>query len=892
MLSLRFQESSPSLLSYWSDNMSVGPNLPLHALSKPAIRYLYQSQVKKFMKAIENRPLSEEMMAIFESYLGYKYISSATKCMIVDHLSHRLQLLGVHDCLSAMELVCRCSPSLVEAMESASAFNSPLSLSVSVFQDIAPSKLQDWVTENQTPNVLKALEYFSFTYRHCLPAHGRPPIIHNILEKLRLLPDDCLLSFASNGLSLIQNIHDFSARTAAFVAIFQRASAQDSPPVIRDLTLDLFTFYIGSRPDFARQVLDVISSVGFRDQTNSLIMKSLAVDRNLIPDLLRNPACTYEMCAALERLAPTHAASVIILELELHLILIKLLLEPIDTIIQCAVVRVLHQICIWEAGAEAVALKSNMLQVAEKLLGSEDTSRETSDWLHAIAQHKSTYHAILSPDLIRLLFLLLSDTTFAITRCAALRALQQMCIWEAGAEAVALESGMNTYTTQEVLKSPDTAVALCNWLEVVAHRQHKATMYPSILSVELFQSLVKLLRTPVMSQCAALRVLHRICTWDKGVLAVVIECNIPRTAKRLLTSQDTAIVTCHWLQAIAQHSSTYHSILSAELIKQLFQLLRFSNTTTAISQCAALQVLHQICVWAEGAEAVVFQSCMLDTSTTIQLLSSEHTIVAVCDWLQAIAQHKSTYHSILSAELIKQLLRHTATANSQHAALRVLHQICIWSYGAEAVVFECTMLRTAKKLLRSQDTSPNMYNWLYAIAQHKSTYHAILSPDLIELLIGLSSKDGLTDSHNETSLSTLILREVARWPDGAKAITRVISSISHADSHHQEDSAYTLITHLARCSPSKFNAILNATVSQHLVQSFFAAAFSSQHSLVEKAAYVLRSLCLMPNCWEVVGFTGLLGCLPKLIQLVDQDEDVNACIVLMVQLGQQKGAAA
>ncbi|KAK6971683.1 hypothetical protein R3P38DRAFT_715997 [Favolaschia claudopus] len=159
MLSLRFQPSTPSLLSYWSDNMSVGPNLPLHALSKPAIRFLYQSQVKKYIKGNENHPLSEEKIAIFGSYLEYKYISSATKSMIIDHLQSRLELLELEACFSTMEMVCQYSPSLMEALESP--VNSPLRLWILAFQDVAASKLHNWVIENETPDVLKALKYFS-----------------------------------------------------------------------------------------------------------------------------------------------------------------------------------------------------------------------------------------------------------------------------------------------------------------------------------------------------------------------------------------------------------------------------------------------------------------------------------------------------------------------------------------------------------------------------------------------------------------------------------------------------------------------------------------------------------------------------------------------------------
>ncbi|KAK6974889.1 hypothetical protein R3P38DRAFT_577576 [Favolaschia claudopus] len=274
MLSLRYQQSTTSLLSYWSDNMSIGPNLPLHTLSKPAMRFLYRLQVRKFIKANEDHPLSEEIMEVFDSYLGYKYISSATKRMILRHLYSRLQSLEVEECLSTMEMVCRCSPSLVNAQGWTSASDT-LRIQVSVFRRVASYKLRNWVMQNQTPDVLGALKYFSFTYRHCLPTYDRLNewLAHEVSGRLSLLADDDLLSFMSSGLALIASIHDYHARIAAYAAIFERTSAKTSPPAIQDLTLDVFTSFIGryygqsalSTSGASMQLLDVIISAGSRD---------------------------------------------------------------------------------------------------------------------------------------------------------------------------------------------------------------------------------------------------------------------------------------------------------------------------------------------------------------------------------------------------------------------------------------------------------------------------------------------------------------------------------------------------------------------------------------------------------------------------------------------------
>ncbi|KAK6971758.1 hypothetical protein R3P38DRAFT_3241858 [Favolaschia claudopus] len=409
MLSLRFQQSNPSLLSYWSDNMSVGPNLPLHTLSKPAIRFLYQLQVKKFIKVNENHPLSDEMIAVFGSYLEHKYISSATKCMILDHLHSKLKLLEMEECFSTMEMLCRCSPSLVEALQSA--FDSPLNHLV-LF--VPSAKLCDWV--QQVPNVLEGLRYFS----HCLFPPSWSLVGSALHERLHLVADDDLLLFMSTGLLPILNIHHLAPRKMLFKAIFVRTLAESSPPELQELTLDIFTSYIGSGPEFSMQlvILDVIARVDFNDRTKISIMKSLAVKQNFVPDLLQDPARTIYMCLALENLVRTQAASVIriMLDLDLHLFLVQLLSRS-DTpsvFAQCAALRVLRWICIWPEGAEAVVLETNMLQIAKKPLGSEEMSVAMGHCLQAIAQHKLTYvtyPSILSAGLIidKPLVLLLSD---------------------------------------------------------------------------------------------------------------------------------------------------------------------------------------------------------------------------------------------------------------------------------------------------------------------------------------------------------------------------------------------------------------------------------------------------------------------------------------------------
>ncbi|KAK6971751.1 hypothetical protein R3P38DRAFT_3141293 [Favolaschia claudopus] len=396
MLSLRYQQSTPSLLSYWSDNMSVGPNLPLHTLSKPTIRFLYQLQVKKFIKMNANHPLSEEIMEVFESYLAYKYISFATKCMIIDNLSSRLKPLELEECFSAMEMIFRCSPSLVENLQWPP--NTPLRHSIVSFRDIAAGKLHDWARENQTSDVLDALKYFSFTYQHCLPPSSRrKAIMLELAKRIIRLEDYQPHSSTSSRLSLLVNIHDFSACIGIFVAIFERASAEDSPPEIQDLALHIFTSYPGSGLEFCVELLRVLAIARSSDRTRTSIMKSLAFNQSLVPNLLQNTACTPRICTALASLAQTAAALVIMLDLKLHVVLVQLLSETIPADSQSAALCVLEQICAWCQGAQAVVFETDMLQTAKTLrrCESEKTSQAVHDCLWTIARHTSTFDSMV-----------------------------------------------------------------------------------------------------------------------------------------------------------------------------------------------------------------------------------------------------------------------------------------------------------------------------------------------------------------------------------------------------------------------------------------------------------------------------------------------------------------
>ncbi|KAF7362690.1 hypothetical protein MVEN_00618300 [Mycena venus] len=75
--------------SWWSDRNPLGPTISIHAAAKPLMRIMYHEQVRTFIKKNRSAELSRATMDVCFSYLAFKYISSATKLMILKELATR-----------------------------------------------------------------------------------------------------------------------------------------------------------------------------------------------------------------------------------------------------------------------------------------------------------------------------------------------------------------------------------------------------------------------------------------------------------------------------------------------------------------------------------------------------------------------------------------------------------------------------------------------------------------------------------------------------------------------------------------------------------------------------------------------------------------------------------
>ncbi|KAJ6522671.1 hypothetical protein DFH09DRAFT_1330470 [Mycena vulgaris] len=86
MSSLTRQRTLDSVRSWWSDSNPTGPNINLHALAKPLMKLMYHRQALDYIAEHQFTPLSRGDMEIYASYLGFKYVSSATKIAVLTAL--------------------------------------------------------------------------------------------------------------------------------------------------------------------------------------------------------------------------------------------------------------------------------------------------------------------------------------------------------------------------------------------------------------------------------------------------------------------------------------------------------------------------------------------------------------------------------------------------------------------------------------------------------------------------------------------------------------------------------------------------------------------------------------------------------------------------------------
>ncbi|KAJ6545886.1 armadillo-type protein [Mycena vulgaris] len=80
---LNRQQTRESIYSWWSDNNPTGPNINLHAATKPLLRRMHDRQALALIRKNRGTPLSSKDLEIYTSYIWFKYVSPSTKIAIL-----------------------------------------------------------------------------------------------------------------------------------------------------------------------------------------------------------------------------------------------------------------------------------------------------------------------------------------------------------------------------------------------------------------------------------------------------------------------------------------------------------------------------------------------------------------------------------------------------------------------------------------------------------------------------------------------------------------------------------------------------------------------------------------------------------------------------------------
>ncbi|KAK6996395.1 hypothetical protein R3P38DRAFT_1961149 [Favolaschia claudopus] len=405
-LRLQASESRPSILSYWSDNMSVGPNLPLHTLSKPAIWLLYHLQARKYIKTNQNQPLSEAMIIMFDVYLGYKYISSATKTMILQHLCERLQGMELEACFRASEMFRLHSRTLEQWLESP---DSQLGqLATHLLREIPGEKLRTSVLmiNHTTLDVFKAINFLDYEF---LPHATRSRIVQDLARRVHWLHDIqfALLMhewFPFTALDKLNDWHDIMTEICIHL------SSQDCSPETRLEVWSIITSHLGHDSDLTLRILTVIEIFPVSDNltahldigagVNFDIARALTANNDLLPKLLQHEAFNkLQTCRILSKLTKTEEAAQVIVHGALHT-LARLLLP---------------------SSAPSLALCIEICRL-----------------FHSIAMHETTYHALLHADILRFLFWLSRPHQWTAyeAQALAIHTLSELARWPEGADTL------------------------------------------------------------------------------------------------------------------------------------------------------------------------------------------------------------------------------------------------------------------------------------------------------------------------------------------------------------------------------------------------------------------------------------------------------------------------
>ncbi|KAJ7761739.1 armadillo-type protein, partial [Mycena metata] len=558
------QRTPQSLYSEWS-NSYLGATLSIHALAKPLMKFMYHRAVLNLIKRQKGVPLSAETMEIYESYLGWKYVTETTKTFILRELQERAQaeaeahivanFLVLYDILldSTSDAIRRWTFWILGKLA-----GHPSTRGAVVA--VRPcARLVTFLGDSNEDIV----ECACYALSHiCADVDGARAVVEagvlQIVKQLLESPEAEVRGWTSWLLAQLA-VHPSMRQAVVAVQPCPQLVALlgDSNGNIVESACYALS-HICVNLDGARAIVEA----GVLKTAKQLLKSPEAGVRRWTSWLFAELAVHPSMRQAVVAIQPCPQ-------------LVALLGDSNKDVVE-SVCYALSHICADLNGARAV-VKAGMLETLKQLLKSPAAQvRKRTSWLLSeLAGHSATRQAVVAVQPCSQLVALLGDSNEDVVK-GSCSALFYICVDLDGARAV-VKAGV-LETAKQLLKSPDAEIHKCtSWL-LARLAVHPSTRQ-AVVAVQLCTQLAALLgdsnEDVVKGGCSAL---FHICVDLDGARAVV-KAGALETVKQLLKSAEVGVRkrTCWLLARLAGHSSTRGAVVAVRPCARLVALLRDSN---------------------------------------------------------------------------------------------------------------------------------------------------------------------------------------------------------------------------------------------------------------------------------------------------------------------------
>ncbi|KAF7356829.1 hypothetical protein MVEN_01018400 [Mycena venus] len=474
-----------------------------------------------------------------------------------------------------------------------------------------------------------------------------------------------------------------------------------------------------------------------------------------------SPNVRKEICNLLGRLAGYASTAPKILDLKPCERLVSLLSEDASGAVESATYA-LSRIAQWHNGAQAI-LEAKALNHISGLLDSVDTQvrRWACNMLGNLAHYEFTAQSILELEPCERLVSLLCEENHVLVETATYT-LSHIVSWSDGAQTTVNAKVLDHVLT--LLKSPSPNVR--HWTcKIVARLASHPDTALAVVNINPCEHLVSILHDEDPQNILwATYALSQIARWLDGAQDIV-----DTKALDLLALLESPIpnireCTCTLVGTLASYQFAGPALLELKLCMRLVSFLHDDNSEAVH---AATYALSQIARWSKGAQAVL-DAKTLDRVPRLLKSQSSSTREWSCKLVARLADQEYTVRAVLRLNPCLQLVNLLRDEDPEIVvgAINALSQIARLPDGAQAVVD----VRALDLLALLKSPTPNVRDCtctlVGALASHESTGPALIEPRLCMRLVSF-----LDDDEFETiNVATYALSQIARWPNGARAI--------------------------------------------------------------------------------------------------------------------------